>query len=101
MYFNRRFGYFESYICLDLNNLSQNRLDLINLDLGNHGSPAGGRDGPWALRAARVRAEVTGGWDDSIAVERFENRGGRMVRGPGHPLQLHQADVEGRLGSGV
>ena len=37
----------------------------------------------WGLMAARVRREVTGGWDDSTAVERFENRGGRLVRGRG------------------
>ena len=37
----------------------------------------------WKLLAARVRAEVTGGWDDSMAVERFERRGGQLVRGRG------------------
>jgi pyruvate/2-oxoglutarate dehydrogenase complex dihydrolipoamide dehydrogenase (E3) component len=37
----------------------------------------------WGLLAARVRSEVTGGWDDSAAVERFEGRGGRLVHGRG------------------
>jgi len=37
----------------------------------------------WDLLAARVRAEVTGGWDDSVAVARFEGRGGRLVHGRG------------------
>jgi pyruvate/2-oxoglutarate dehydrogenase complex dihydrolipoamide dehydrogenase (E3) component len=37
----------------------------------------------WELLARRVRAEVTGGWDDSIAVERFGGRGGRLVHGRG------------------
>ncbi|MGD2049508.1 MAG: FAD-dependent oxidoreductase, partial [Chloroflexota bacterium] len=37
----------------------------------------------WELLADRVRAEVTGGWDDSMAVERFEDRGGRLVHGRG------------------
>jgi len=37
----------------------------------------------WDLLAARVRAEVTGGWDDSYAVERFKGRGGRLVHGRG------------------
>jgi pyruvate/2-oxoglutarate dehydrogenase complex dihydrolipoamide dehydrogenase (E3) component len=37
----------------------------------------------WDLLAARVRTEVTGGWDDSIAVERFGGRGGRLVHGRG------------------
>jgi pyruvate/2-oxoglutarate dehydrogenase complex dihydrolipoamide dehydrogenase (E3) component len=37
----------------------------------------------WAPAAARVRAEATGGWDDSVAVRRFEDRGGRLVHGRG------------------
>jgi pyruvate/2-oxoglutarate dehydrogenase complex dihydrolipoamide dehydrogenase (E3) component len=37
----------------------------------------------WDPVAARVRAEATGGWDDSIAVARFEGRGGRLVHGRG------------------
>jgi pyruvate/2-oxoglutarate dehydrogenase complex dihydrolipoamide dehydrogenase (E3) component len=37
----------------------------------------------WSLVAARVRAEATGGWDDSVAVARFEGRGGRLVHGRG------------------
>ena len=37
----------------------------------------------WAPVAARVRAEATGGWDDSVAVERFEGRSGRLVHGRG------------------
>jgi len=37
----------------------------------------------WAPVAARIRAEVTGGWDDSMAVGRIEARGGRLVHGYG------------------
>ena len=37
----------------------------------------------WAPVAARVRNEATGGWDDSVAVKRFEDRGGRLVHGHG------------------
>jgi len=37
----------------------------------------------WELLAARVRTEVTGDWDDSIAVARFEQHGGRLVHGRG------------------
>lgn len=37
----------------------------------------------WRPVAARVRAEATGGWDDSTAVRRFENRGGRLIHGRG------------------
>jgi pyruvate/2-oxoglutarate dehydrogenase complex dihydrolipoamide dehydrogenase (E3) component len=37
----------------------------------------------WALVAARIRAEAAGDWDDSFAVARFEENGGRFVRGHG------------------
>jgi pyruvate/2-oxoglutarate dehydrogenase complex dihydrolipoamide dehydrogenase (E3) component len=37
----------------------------------------------WAPVAARIRAEASGDWDDSIAVARFESRGGTFVRGRG------------------
>ncbi len=37
----------------------------------------------WAPVAARIRTEVTGGWDDSMGVGRFEARGGRLVHGRG------------------
>jgi pyruvate/2-oxoglutarate dehydrogenase complex dihydrolipoamide dehydrogenase (E3) component len=37
----------------------------------------------WSPVAARVRAEATGGWDDSVAVKRFQERGGRLVHGIG------------------
>jgi pyruvate/2-oxoglutarate dehydrogenase complex dihydrolipoamide dehydrogenase (E3) component len=36
----------------------------------------------WNPVARRVR-EATGGWDDSVAVQRFEKRGGRLVHGRG------------------
>lgn len=37
----------------------------------------------WPLVARRVRNEVTGGWDDSYAVQRFQSRGGLLVHGRG------------------
>jgi pyruvate/2-oxoglutarate dehydrogenase complex dihydrolipoamide dehydrogenase (E3) component len=37
----------------------------------------------WAQVAARVRAEATGDWNDSTAVKRFQDFGGRFVRGWG------------------
>jgi pyruvate/2-oxoglutarate dehydrogenase complex dihydrolipoamide dehydrogenase (E3) component len=40
-------------------------------------------DTDWDLLAKRVRAEVTGGWDDSNAVARFADRGGTLIRGQG------------------
>lgn len=35
----------------------------------------------WTPVADRIRDEATTGWDDTAAVERFENAGGRLVRG--------------------
>ena len=37
----------------------------------------------WAPVAARIRAEATDTWDDTVAVERFEGKGGRFIRGHG------------------
>ena len=38
-------------------------------------------DPDWSLVAARIRAEATDTWDDQVAVDRFESKGGRFVRG--------------------
>jgi len=35
----------------------------------------------WAPVATRIRSEATDSWDDTVAVERFERTGGRLVRG--------------------
>ena len=35
----------------------------------------------WTAVAARIRAEATDNWDDTVAVDRFEKAGGRFVRG--------------------
>jgi pyruvate/2-oxoglutarate dehydrogenase complex dihydrolipoamide dehydrogenase (E3) component len=35
----------------------------------------------WAPVATRIRADATDDWDDTVAVERFEKTGGRLVRG--------------------
>src|SRR5215831_348797 len=37
----------------------------------------------WAPVAARIRDEATDTWNDEVAVERFEGKGGRLVRGRG------------------
>lgn len=37
----------------------------------------------WSPVAARIRDEATTGWNDEIAVRRFEGTGGRLVRGVG------------------
>lgn len=35
----------------------------------------------WTPVARRIREQATGGWDDTVAVSRFEERGGHFVRG--------------------
>ncbi len=35
----------------------------------------------WAPVARRIRKEATDSWDDTVAVERLESKGGRLVRG--------------------
>src|ERR1700730_82062 len=37
----------------------------------------------WAPVAKRIREEATDSWDDTVAVKRFEDKGGRFVRGWG------------------
>ena len=37
----------------------------------------------WAPVARRIREEATDNWDDRVAVERFERKGGHFVRGTG------------------
>jgi pyruvate/2-oxoglutarate dehydrogenase complex dihydrolipoamide dehydrogenase (E3) component len=37
----------------------------------------------WAPVAQRIRDEATDDWDDRVAVERFERKGGRFLRGEG------------------
>jgi pyruvate/2-oxoglutarate dehydrogenase complex dihydrolipoamide dehydrogenase (E3) component len=37
----------------------------------------------WAPVATRIRDEATDDWDDAVAVKRFEDKGGRFVRGTG------------------
>jgi pyruvate/2-oxoglutarate dehydrogenase complex dihydrolipoamide dehydrogenase (E3) component len=47
----------------------------------------------WGIVAAQVRDEVTGGWDDSTAVERFRERGGRLVKGRGRLVAPRTVEV--------
>ncbi len=37
----------------------------------------------WAPVARRIREQATDNWDDTVAVERFEGKGGRFLRGTG------------------
>ena len=38
----------------------------------------------WTPVAERIRDDATDDWDDRVAVERFERKGGHFVRGTGH-----------------
>ena len=49
----------------------------------------------WAPVAARVR-EVTDSWDDRVAVERLEGKGGRFVRGRARVTGPGSVEVDGR-----
>lgn len=49
----------------------------------------------WSLVARRVRDEITGGWDDSAAVTRFEKKGGHFVRGRGRLSGRRTVTVDG------
>lgn len=50
----------------------------------------------WSPVAARVRAEATGGWDDSTAVQRFERRGGTLIHGRGRLVGPRSVAVNDR-----
>jgi len=40
----------------------------------------------WGPVARRIREEATDTWDDTVAAERFESKGGRLLRGEGRLL---------------
>jgi pyruvate/2-oxoglutarate dehydrogenase complex dihydrolipoamide dehydrogenase (E3) component len=50
----------------------------------------------WTPVAARIRDEATDDWDDKVAVERFERKGGRFVRGQGRLTSATTVAVDGR-----
>jgi pyruvate/2-oxoglutarate dehydrogenase complex dihydrolipoamide dehydrogenase (E3) component len=49
----------------------------------------------WTKVATRIRKEATDDWDDAAAVERFEKKGGRFVRGTGRITGPKNVDVDG------
>ena len=51
----------------------------------------------WAPVARRIRDEATDSWDDTVAVKRFEDKGGRLVRGWGHLDGPHRVVVGDRV----
>lgn len=50
----------------------------------------------WGPVAQRIRDEATDDWDDTVAVERFEGKGGRFVRGEGRITGPGQVEVGDR-----
>jgi pyruvate/2-oxoglutarate dehydrogenase complex dihydrolipoamide dehydrogenase (E3) component len=50
----------------------------------------------WSPVARRIREEATDDWDDRVAVERFEGKGGRFVRGRGRLTGPGVVKVDGR-----
>ena len=58
----------------------------------------------WAPVARRIRDEATDSWDDTVAVERFEDKGGRLVRGWGRlegPNRVAVGDQQFEAGRAV
>jgi pyruvate/2-oxoglutarate dehydrogenase complex dihydrolipoamide dehydrogenase (E3) component len=51
----------------------------------------------WAPVARRIRDEATDDWDDAVAVTRFEDKGGRLVRGWGRLLGPDRVAVGDRV----
>jgi pyruvate/2-oxoglutarate dehydrogenase complex dihydrolipoamide dehydrogenase (E3) component len=50
----------------------------------------------WGPVAARIRAEATDDWDDTVAVDRFVGKGGTFVRGRGRLVAADVVEVDGR-----
>lgn len=50
----------------------------------------------WGSVARRIRDEATDNWDDQVAVERFEKKGGRFVRGVGRLVGPQLVAADGR-----
>ena len=50
----------------------------------------------WGIVAGRIRNEATDNWNDQVAVERFEMKGGQFVRGHGRLAGPDMVEVDGR-----
>ena len=49
----------------------------------------------WSPVATRIRDEATDSWDDTVAVQRFEGKGGRFVRGRARVTGPGSVEVDG------
>jgi pyruvate/2-oxoglutarate dehydrogenase complex dihydrolipoamide dehydrogenase (E3) component len=52
-------------------------------------------DATWAPVARRIRDDATDNWNDAVAVERFEGKGGRFVRGAARIVGPRAVEVDG------
>lgn len=52
----------------------------------------------WAPVAERIRSEATDDWDDTVAVDRFVDKGGSFVRGRGRLVSSDTVDVDTAAG---
>ena len=50
----------------------------------------------WGPVARRIREEATDNWDDKVAVERLEGKGGRFVRGAARIVGPRTVSVDGK-----
>jgi pyruvate/2-oxoglutarate dehydrogenase complex dihydrolipoamide dehydrogenase (E3) component len=55
----------------------------------------------WTVVAQRIREEATDGWNDKVAAERFESKGGHLVRGHGRITAPGQVTVDTAEGTRV
>lgn len=51
----------------------------------------------WSPVAQRIRREATDNWDDRVAVERFQKKGGHFVRGSGRLIGPGKVGVNGTV----
>jgi pyruvate/2-oxoglutarate dehydrogenase complex dihydrolipoamide dehydrogenase (E3) component len=49
----------------------------------------------WTPVARRIREEATDSWDDKVAVDRFEDKGGRFIRGRARVIGPMSVEVDG------
>jgi pyruvate/2-oxoglutarate dehydrogenase complex dihydrolipoamide dehydrogenase (E3) component len=61
---------------------------------GNAGSSVITPD--WAPVARRIREEATDNWDDKVAVDRFEGKGGHFIRGRARVTGAASVEVDGQ-----
>lgn len=58
----------------------------------------------WSPVAGRIRDEATDDWNDQVAVDRFEKKGGRFLRGQGRlvgPREVAVGDRRFEAGRGI